>query len=111
MPVAKTKIPVEQDTILLLERLSLVNFANDQGVQRLTEAIEFAQPLKEVETNGIEPMFTVLDDESLRLAPDEIGGHENVLKSASLVEENYFVAPPGNIPLKQDPKRFLKTTQ
>lgn len=110
VPVAKTKVQVEQETILSLERLSLVNFANVEGIQRLTEAIEFAEPLKQVDTTGVEPMFTVLDDETLRLAPDEIQGHDNVLKSAQLLEENYFVAPPGNIPLKQDPKRFLKTT-
>merc|ERR1712062_644990 len=91
-PKFQGKITIDPETVLHLERLSLVDFANIEGIKRLEEAIEFAQPLKEVKTEGVEPMFTVLDD-------------------AAKTEEDYFVAPPGNIALKQDPKRFLKTTK
>lgn len=116
-PKFEGKVTIDQDTILHLERLSLVNFANADGLRRLEEAIEFAQPLKEVNTANIEPMYTVLDDQTLRLAEDdpnaEINGNcsrKEILRNAQLTEEDYFVAPPGNIPLKQDPKRFTKTT-
>ena len=48
---------------------------------------------------------------SFVLAEDEPepASKEDVLFNAKLTEEGYFVAPPGNIPLKQDPKRYLKT--
>lgn len=112
-PIFQGQIKVSTETILLLERLSLVDFANEEGVKRLKEAIEFAQPLKEVNTDNVEPMFTVLDDHALRLAEDEpeICDKNDILSNAKLTEEDYFVAPPGNIALKQDPKRFLKTVQ
>ena len=110
-PKFQGKIKVDQKTVLHLERLSLVDFANIEGVKRLEEAIEFAQPLKEVNTDGIEPMYTVLDDATLYLAEDipEQCSRQDILVNAARTEEDYFVAPPGNIPLKQDSKRFLKT--
>ena len=61
------KITITEENIAHLERLSLVDFANVEGIRRLEEAIEFAQPIKEVNTEGIEPMYTVLDDATLFL--------------------------------------------
>ena len=112
-PKFQGKIQVDQETVLHLERLSLVDFANIEGVKRLEEAIEFAQPLKEVQTEGVEPMYTVLDDATLFLAEDvpEQCSRQDILANAGRTEEDYFVAPPGNIPLKQDSKRFLKTVK
>ena len=112
-PKFEGKITISEETILHLERLSLVDFANVEGIRRLEEAIEFAQPLKEVNTEGVEPMYTILDDATLFLAddvpdPDQVSRAE-ILSNAKVTEEDYFVAPPGNIPLKQDPKRYVKT--
>ena len=110
-PKFEGKIKLDQQTILHLERLSLVDFTNVEGIKRLEEAIEFAQPLREINTENIEPMYTVQDNATLRLAEDipEPTSKEEILSNAKLTEEGYFVAPPGNIPLKQDPKRYLKT--
>lgn len=110
-PKFEGKIKLDQKTILHLERLSLVDFTNVEGIERLEEAIEFAQPLHEINTENVEPMFTVQDDATLRLAEDEPEptSKEDILSNAKLTEEGYFVAPPGNIPLKQDPKRYLKS--
>ena len=58
---------LDQKTILHLEWLSLVDFTNVEGIKRLEEAIEFAQPLREITTENVEPMFTVQDDATLRL--------------------------------------------
>ena len=109
-PKYQGKVNVEQETVLHLERLSLVDFANDEGIRRLEEAIEFAQPLKEVPTDNVEPMYTVLDDATLRLGEDipEKTSRKDILANAKVTKEDYFVAPPGNIALKQDSKRFLK---
>ena len=66
-PKFEGKIKLDQKTILHLERLSLVDFTNVEGIKRLEEAIEFAEPLREINTENVEPMFTVQDDATLRL--------------------------------------------
>ena len=55
-------------------------------------------------------MYTVLENESLPLRPDEIGknlpSREEILSTAVLTEEDYFVAPPGNIPLSVQKEKY-----
>ena len=53
---------VLDEDIMLLERLSLVDFGNRQGVERLTEAIKFASTIKDVNTDNVEPLCTVEED-------------------------------------------------
>ncbi len=55
-------------------------------------------------------MYTVLDSASLRLAEDipREASRAEILRNALVTEEDYFLAPPGNIPLKQDPKSYTK---
>ncbi|XP_037085731.1 glutamyl-tRNA(Gln) amidotransferase subunit C, mitochondrial-like [Pollicipes pollicipes] len=94
---------VTEEDIILLERLSLVDFGNRQGVQRLTEAIKFADTIRDVCTEGIEPLYTVLEDRNLRLRPDvveEAPSVDEITSCAALTEDDYFVAPPGNVPLE-----------
>lgn len=45
-----------------LERLSLVDFGNEAGIQRLEAAIRFADQLRLVNAEGVEPMDSVLED-------------------------------------------------
>lgn len=45
-----------------LEHLALVDFRDAEGVQRLQKAIRFADQLQEVNTDGVEPMDSVLED-------------------------------------------------
>ncbi len=45
-----------------LERLALVDFGNKEGIDRLEAAIAFADQLESVDTTGIEPLYTVLED-------------------------------------------------
>lgn len=56
----KTKI--DPKTIALLERLSLVDCANKQGIQVLEDAIEFADQILQIDTTDIQPLVTVLED-------------------------------------------------
>ncbi|XP_058014154.1 glutamyl-tRNA(Gln) amidotransferase subunit C, mitochondrial isoform X2 [Ahaetulla prasina] len=91
-----------------LERLALVDFRNWEGVRRLESAVEFAEQLQAVNTDGIEPMESVLEDRRLYLREDNISeGNcaEELLKKASKTVEGYFVAPPGNIPLPKVEER------
>lgn len=99
---------IDDSMIAHLERLSLVDFNNQEGVDRLRSAIEYASRLSVVNTEGVEPMFSVLEDRELYLQEDVVtegNCRQAVLQNASRTEEDYFVAPPGNIPLK--PKNKL----
>ena len=86
-----------------MERLSLVDFANVDGIKRLEDAIDFADPIRDVNTEGVEPMYTVQEDQVLRLredVPEPDATRTEILSNAAVVDEDFFVAPPGNIPLE-----------
>ncbi|XP_004636310.1 glutamyl-tRNA(Gln) amidotransferase subunit C, mitochondrial isoform X1 [Octodon degus] len=85
-----------------LERLALVDFGSREAVARLEKAIAFADRLREVDTDGVEPMESVLEDRCLYLRSDNVAeGNcaEELLQNSRQVVEEYFVAPPGNISL------------
>ncbi|XP_008047946.1 glutamyl-tRNA(Gln) amidotransferase subunit C, mitochondrial [Carlito syrichta] len=85
-----------------LERLALVDFGSREAVARLEKAIAFADRLHTVDTDGVEPMESVLEDRCLYLRSDNVvEGNcvEELLQNSHHVMEEYFVAPPGNISL------------
>lgn len=45
-----------------LERLALVDFGSQEAVARLEKAVAFADRLRAVDTDGVEPMESVLED-------------------------------------------------
>ncbi|XP_011304260.1 glutamyl-tRNA(Gln) amidotransferase subunit C, mitochondrial [Fopius arisanus] len=96
---------IDTKTIKKLERLSLVDFGNEAGIKRLEAAIKFAEKLKNFPIDdSVEPLYCILEKESLRLREDKVtegNCREKVLKNAIVTEDEYFVAPPGNIPLEQ----------
>ncbi|XP_074030655.1 glutamyl-tRNA(Gln) amidotransferase subunit C, mitochondrial [Leptinotarsa decemlineata] len=107
-----TKLPpktkIDANTIALLERLSLVDCESKKAIETVESALEFADQILQVDTTNVEPLISVLEDIPLRVREDEITDgncKEAVLKNAALTEEEYFVAPPGNIPLesREDP--------
>ncbi|XP_064889826.1 glutamyl-tRNA(Gln) amidotransferase subunit C, mitochondrial isoform X2 [Columba livia] len=96
-----------------LEHLALVDFRDAEGVERLQKAIRFADQLREVNTDGVEPMDSVLEDRCLYLREDDVtegNCTRELLKNAREKVEEYFVAPPGNIPLPklEDQETFLQ---
>ncbi|XP_068767984.1 glutamyl-tRNA(Gln) amidotransferase subunit C, mitochondrial [Struthio camelus] len=99
------RLPQETVTVAVLdhlEHLALVDFRNAEGVERLQKAIQFADQLHEVNTEGIQPMDSVLEDRCLYLREDDVtegNCTKELLKNAREKIEEYFVAPPGNIPL------------
>ncbi|XP_044590761.1 glutamyl-tRNA(Gln) amidotransferase subunit C, mitochondrial [Cotesia glomerata] len=99
------EIKISRETIGKLERLSLVDFGNEAGIKRLEAAIKFAEQLRSLKIDdSIKPMYCVLENENLRLRHDKVtdGNYrKKILKNAVLTEEEYFVAPPGNIPLEK----------
>ena len=53
---------ISDEMIEHLERLSLVDFSNEEGISRLESAIRFADQLHLVDTEGVEPMSSVLEN-------------------------------------------------
>ena len=45
-----------------LERISLVEFNNEAGLVRLQEAVKLANQMHLVDTEGVEPLDSVLED-------------------------------------------------
>lgn len=99
------KVEIDSETIKLLERLSLVDLDSKEALKTLHDSIEFADRINHIDTSGIEPLYTVLENEYLQTREDIITDgniKEDILRNAAVVEEDYFVAPPGNIPLEQE---------
>ncbi|KAL1116222.1 hypothetical protein AAG570_005717 [Ranatra chinensis] len=94
---------IDARTIEQLEKVSLVDFGNEKGIKIVEDAIRFADRLQLVDTEGVEPLYTVLEDRNIPLREDEITEgdcQDDVISNAAVTEEGYFVAPPGNIPLE-----------
>jgi len=60
---SSNSVMIDVDLINHLERTSLVDFGNDEALRRLQEAIKFADTLLEVDTQGVKPMTSVLENE------------------------------------------------
>jgi hypothetical protein len=57
------KVELDIDLINHLERTSLVDFGNEEALRRLQEAIRFADTMLEVDTTGVEPFTSILEEE------------------------------------------------
>ncbi|XP_062237000.1 glutamyl-tRNA(Gln) amidotransferase subunit C, mitochondrial-like [Platichthys flesus] len=109
-----TRIPA--DLVDKLERLALVDFRTKEGLACLEKAIRFADQLHVVDTSGIEPMDSVLEDRVLYLRNDTVMERdcaEELLQLSENTVEKYFVAPPGNIPLptREERAELLKHSE
>ena len=61
---------IDSTTIEHLERISLVDFANVRGIERLEDAIRLADIIRTVDMTGVEPMYSVLEEETLSVRHD-----------------------------------------
>lgn len=62
MPSTLQSAQIPADLVDKLERLALVDFRTKQGLECLQKAIRFADQLHVVDTSGVEPMDSVLED-------------------------------------------------
>ncbi|VDK73008.1 unnamed protein product [Onchocerca ochengi] len=113
-PIDQSKVeepPVfDKALITHLERLSLVRFSDEQAVFNLKQAVRFANQLKLVDTTGIKPLETLLEDIPCPLREDIADNpmtKDEVLMNAAKTVEDYFVTPVGNIPLEESDKLDL----
>ncbi|KAK1806908.1 hypothetical protein P4O66_005386, partial [Electrophorus voltai] len=96
--VLPQRTKISPDLVDKLERLALVDFGNQEGVNCLEEAIRFADQLHVVNTDGVEPMDSVLENRALQLRNDEVKESDCVSELLQLAAdrvEEYFVSPPG----------------
>ncbi|KAL7057356.1 hypothetical protein AAHC03_019091 [Spirometra sp. Aus1] len=110
---------LDEQTIKLLERLSLVNFDSEVSKGVIEEAIHFADCLltptafkgtaghaSEVVRENVPPLHSLLEvcesfEQVLRedVPALEDGVSAKIVSNAAVSFENYFVAPPGNQPI------------
>lgn len=93
---------IAREVVEHLERLALVDFGGPEAVARLERAVAFADRLRAVDTDGVQPLESVLEDRCLYLRSDNVvegNCAEELLQNSHRVVEEYFVAPPGNISL------------
>lgn len=97
-------VKVDRNTIALLERLSLVSYDTEEGLKILEDSISFANGILHINTDDVEPLYSVLEDHNLALREDKVtqgNCQKEILKNAAVKEDDYFVAPIGNIPLHE----------
>lgn len=57
------KVVVDKQTLALLERLSLVKCDTAEGVKVLEDSIAFANKILHINTDNIQPLYSVLENE------------------------------------------------
>ncbi|VDM39566.1 unnamed protein product [Toxocara canis] len=84
----------DKELITHLERLSLVRFSDEEAVAHLRKAVKYANQLKLLDTTDLAcPLREDVVDQTVT--------KKEVLSNAAELIEDYFVTPPGNIPLEE----------
>lgn len=100
----KLREPLSPQVINTLKRVSLIDTYDETA---LKNAIALAEQIEFINTDNVEPLVTLLEDFPLTLREDCVTEgfiKKLILQNAEKVEEDYFVGPPGNIPLEFDNK-------
>nr|XP_016945815.1 glutamyl-tRNA(Gln) amidotransferase subunit C, mitochondrial [Drosophila suzukii] len=101
---SSSEIEIDTKTIQLLERLSLVDLDSERALATLKSSIQFADKIAHIDTEHVRPLYTVLEKQQLQLRNDQVTEGDcraEVLRNAKVTDEDYYVSPPGNIPLEQ----------
>jgi aspartyl-tRNA(Asn)/glutamyl-tRNA(Gln) amidotransferase subunit C len=83
------------DKIAHLSRLEFEEKDAEKMMQDMTEIVEWVEKLKEVDTDGIEPL-TTMSHEVNALREDKVGehlDHQRALLHAPKKDDNYFRVP------------------
>ncbi|CAB3402668.1 unnamed protein product [Caenorhabditis bovis] len=94
-----------------LERLSLVRFDSEQAVANLRNSVKFAQQLELVDVEGVEPMHVVWETLECPVFEDIEENSlpiEEVFRNSPQRFDDFFVTPPGNVPLESKERFDLK---
>lgn len=99
---------IDAKLISHLERLSLVRFDSEQAVANLRNSIRMAKKLELVNVETVEPMHTVWEDQECPTFEDieeEPLPIQKVFGNSTVRFDDFFVTPPGNVPLESE-ERF-----
>ena len=91
---SEEKFPVDSKMLRKLESLSKLSFPDDKKtIEFFRNNLEFLGKLDEVDTSGVEPMYSTMEDQELQMREDvpEIQCLEGALRNASRKEEDFFV--------------------
>jgi len=79
----------------LIEKISFIKWDYKKASVSFQQAIELASKLETVNTNGVDVMTTVQENEELNVRDDEVKNYSKneVMKNAYKVVEDYFVSP------------------
>lgn len=80
-----------------------------EALKVLEDSIAFASKILPIDTSNIEPLYNVHEEQFLDVRDDvENEGDitETLLKNSPLIEEEYFVSPPGNVEIEYEEQDF-----
>jgi aspartyl/glutamyl-tRNA(Asn/Gln) amidotransferase C subunit len=82
------------DIFPILEKLSLIKVTKPEMMaQQIGETVRLAEQLSKFDTEGVKPMYSVLEDHALRLREDSVQHYDRdeVQRNARKTFEGYFV--------------------
>ncbi|MCB0400820.1 MAG: Asp-tRNA(Asn)/Glu-tRNA(Gln) amidotransferase subunit GatC [Flavobacteriales bacterium] len=83
------------DKIAELAKLQFTDAAKEEIKQDLNKMLDFVDKLNELDTDGVEPLIYMLDEEQ-ELRVDDVAGHvtqEEALKNAPNKDSDYIKVP------------------
>ncbi len=89
---------VDEATVRRIARLACINIADDEAsglVSELSSILTWVEQLDEVETDGVEPMTSVVEA-TIKMRDDLVNDgddRDRVLANAPRAEDGYFVVP------------------
>uniref|UniRef100_A0AC35GK31 Glu-AdT subunit C n=1 Tax=Panagrolaimus sp. PS1159 TaxID=55785 RepID=A0AC35GK31_9BILA len=110
------ELPLNKAMLTKLEQLSALRFQSSEEIESVEEDIRLAQKIFEVDTTGIEPLYSVVEEIincPLREDITEITCASKALANAPVVVEDFLVVPPANIPQSENlllDEHFRKTS-
>uniref|UniRef100_A0AC34QEJ4 Glu-AdT subunit C n=1 Tax=Panagrolaimus sp. JU765 TaxID=591449 RepID=A0AC34QEJ4_9BILA len=107
VPSNLDELPLSKEMLTKLEQLSALRFQSVEEIESVEEDIRLAQKVFEVDTTGVEPLYSVVEEViNCPLRDDdeiEETSAKNALQNAPVVSEDFLVTPPANIPQSENP--------
>uniref|UniRef100_A0AC34FHY6 Glu-AdT subunit C n=1 Tax=Panagrolaimus sp. ES5 TaxID=591445 RepID=A0AC34FHY6_9BILA len=100
------ELPLSKAMLTKLEQLSALRFQSSEEIESVEEDIRLAQKIFEVDTTGIEPLYSIVEEIincPLRDDITESTCASKALANAPVVVEDFLVVPPANIPQSENP--------
>uniref|UniRef100_A0A7E4VZN7 Glutamyl-tRNA(Gln) amidotransferase subunit C, mitochondrial n=1 Tax=Panagrellus redivivus TaxID=6233 RepID=A0A7E4VZN7_PANRE len=101
------ELPLSKAMLTKLEQLSALRFQSEEEIASVEEDIRLAQKVFEVKTEGVEPLYSIVEEViNCPLRDDTIvepTSAARALQNAPHVVEDFIVVPQANIPQEANP--------